>query len=237
MNREARLEYEQALARRRRTMRAARILVPIAVIVVAVLVVTSGGGDDEGTAGVKRTFASAPPMTIDPTATYTATLETTKGTIVIALDAANAPTSVNNFVFLADKKFYDGLTFHRAATDFVIQGGDPKGDGSGGPGYTVQAELPTSPYAIGAVAWAKTGAEPPGTGASQFFIGTGATITTLPLEYGIIGQVTTGLDVAQQIGAFAPESGDGPLTQSVRIKKVTIAKSAPTSTTSSTPAP
>ena len=235
-NREARRQYLEGLERRRRTWKTVRTLAFILVPVIAVGAFISLSGDDKKPANDPPSFKDAPAMAIDPAATYTATIETTEGTIVIALDAANAPESVNNFVFLARKKFYDGLLFSRAATNFVIQAGSPKNDGIGGPGYSVAAELPTG-YVIGSVAWAKGGAEAPGTAGSQWFIGTGEGITTLPVEYGIIGIVTSGLDVAQKIEGFAPPEGDGPLTTKVRIKKVTVTETpASTATTSTTAA-
>ncbi len=166
-----------------------------------------------------------PEMTIDPSKTYTATIETTEGTIVIALDAAQAPTSVNNFVYLSRAGFYDGLLVNRASKNFVIQTGSPNNSTSGGPGYTIQSEAPPGAYEIGSVAWAKTGADPAGTAGSQFFIGTGSNITTLPKDYGYIGKVTQGLDVAQKITGFAPASGDGPPSPSVQMTKVTITES------------
>jgi cyclophilin family peptidyl-prolyl cis-trans isomerase len=204
--------------------------------VLAVVVFLSISSDDDKGAGNARRFKEAPPLTIDPTATYTATIETTEGTIVVALDAANAPTSVNNFVFLARKRFYDGLIFNRASTDFVIQTGSPNNTQAGGPGYSVLAELPTA-YEIGSVAWAKGGAEEPGTASSQFFIATGENATSLPPEYGILGIVTSGLEVAQTIEGFAPATGDGPLTTRVRIRKVTITETPAATTTSTTAAP
>jgi cyclophilin family peptidyl-prolyl cis-trans isomerase len=153
--------------------------------------------------------------------------------MVIALDATTAPRSVNNFVFLARKHFYDGLTFHRVAKDFVIQGGDPKGDGSGGPGYQLKppeaAETPANGYQVGSVAWAKGQSDPPGTAGSQFFVVTAAAqgldgLNQQPYQYGIVGQVLEGLDVAQKIGALAPPSGDGKPTKKVTINKVTISQ-------------
>ena len=163
--------------------------------------------------------------------------------MVVNLDGTTAPKSVNNFVFLARKHFYDGLTFHRVAKDFVIQGGDPKGDGSGGPGYKIQAETPPNGYQVGSVAWAKSPQEQPGTASSQFFIVTSPAptpgqgldaINQQPYQYGIIGNITPdSLGVAQKIGALAPASGDGKPTKKVTIKKVTIAES-PSSTAGST---
>jgi cyclophilin family peptidyl-prolyl cis-trans isomerase len=233
-NREARREYEEQIAKRRRRMRSIRnfafLLTPF-VIIFAVIAITNNSSDNSSSNKIVRSYKSPPPMTIDPSKTYTATLDTSQGTIEIALDATNAPTSVNNFVFLTRHRFYDGLQFNRAAQDFVIQAGSPNNTQSGGPGYSVQAELPTSPYTIGSVAWAKAGNEPDGTAGSQFFIGTGQNITTLPLQYGIIGTVTKGLDVAQKIQGFAPSSGDGPPTTKVTIKKATITESGGATTT------
>lgn len=240
LNREQRRQYQEQLDRRRKRLRALKGFAIIAVPVLAVGVVlsASSGGDAKKAGGpIDRTFDAPPKMTIDPESAYTATIETSEGTIVVELDAKAAPTSVNNFVFLARKRFYDGLRISRVAKDFVIQTGSPDNTQQGGPGYTVQAELPTAPYEIGAVAWAKAGTEAPGTAGSQFFIATGAGISTLPLEYGIIGKVTSGLDVAQAIGALFPESEDGPPTKRVTIRKVTITAFASTVTTTTTTPP
>jgi len=117
------------------------------------------------------------------------------------------------------------LLVNRVAKDFVIQTGSPSNTTQGGPGYTVQAELPQNNYAIGSVAWAKTGAEAAGTAGSQFFIGTGSGITSLPKEYGYLGTVKSGLDVAQKIMGYAPASGDGTPTKKVTMTKVTITES------------
>ena len=103
---------------------------------------------------------------------------TSCGTIVIRLEPKQAPVTVNNFVFLADQGFYNGLTFHRVIPGFVIQGGDPKGDGTGGPGYQFKDELPTTPYTLGDLAMANAG---PNTNGSQFFIVEGAQGTQLPV--------------------------------------------------------
>ena len=165
-------------------------------------------------------------VTIDPNKTYTATIETTQGAIEISLDAKAAPVSVNNFVYLTKAGWYDGLRFNRAVRNFVIQTGSSNNTtAGGGPGYSVQAELPAGAYEVGSVAWAKSGAEPAGTAGSQFFIGTGSQVTTLPKDYGYIGKVTKGLDVAQKIMGFAPASGDGALTTPVTMTKVTITES------------
>ena len=175
-------------------------------------------------APTERPTVSAPQMTIDATKTYTATISTSCGDIVLALDAANAPTSVNNFVALARAGFYDGLTFHRVSPEFVIQGGDPNGDGSGGAGYTIESEgPPNDAYVLGGVAWAKGGSDPAGTASSQFFIITGETGATLPPDYGWIGTVSEGLDVAQTIESLG--TVDGPPQFPAYILSVTISES------------
>jgi len=237
-NRAVKLEQQAAVEKRQRFWRSARgfiiILVPIAALFVF-FALRGGGNDsssssksDKSSQSTKSGASSLPApsgITIDPAKTYTATIETTEGTIEIALDAANAPTSVNNFVYLTKAGFYDGLLFNRAVQNFVIQTGSPDNTTGGGPGYTVQAELPTSAYEVGSVAWAKTSAEPAGTAGSQFFIGTGSNVTSLPKDYGYIGKVTKGLDVAQKIMGFAPSSGDGKPTTNVKMTKVTISES------------
>ncbi|MFN8034620.1 MAG: peptidylprolyl isomerase [Acidimicrobiia bacterium] len=181
----------------------------------------SSGGTVTTTA--PTTLGTAPPITADP-AKSRAGLQTSEGTIVIALDFVNAPKAAGNFATLVGKGFYDGLTFHRAAKDFVIQGGDPKGDGTGGPGYVIQGEVPKTGYKLGSVAMAKTAADPPGTSGSQFFIITGVNGTQLPADYALVGQVTGGLDVAQKIESYAPttEPFDGTPTKKVTITKATL---------------
>ncbi len=240
-NREQRREYEEKLAKRRRMWKTGRtfaiIAVPI-IIVGAVLSITNSGDDGKSS----TTKLSAPKQTIDPNQAYSATIDTTEGPIEIAIAAQQYPKSANNFVYLANKGFYDGLDFIRASTSLgVIQTGSSNNTTSGGgPGYTVQAEVPTdSPaYPVGTVAWAKTGAEPAGTAGSQFFIVTGAGAASLPPDYAVIGTVTSGQDVATAIEQLAPASGDGPLTKKVKMKKVTITTKGivpPSTTASSTP--
>jgi cyclophilin family peptidyl-prolyl cis-trans isomerase len=148
----------------------------------------------------RPTFTEPPPMTIDTAKKYTAVIETSCGKITIDLDAKAAPKTVNSFVFLADKKFYDGLTWHRVVKDFVIQGGDPEGTGSGGPGYQYEDELPTDGYKVGSLAMANSG---PNTNGSQFFVVTGAEGAALPNKYSRFGLVTGGLEVAQKLESFA----------------------------------
>jgi cyclophilin family peptidyl-prolyl cis-trans isomerase len=182
----------------------------------------------------KPQFAGPPPMKIDQKATYTATMVTSCGTIVIELDAARAPRTVNSFVFLAEKGYFDGQYFHRLDTSIdVIQGGDPTGTGGGGPGYAIPDELKGGEtYAPGTLAMANGGAN---TGGSQFFIITGPNGRNLDgnPNYTIFGKVVEGLGVAQRIQglpilnpAAAAEgdlSGQRP-TRAVYIEKVTIRK-------------
>lgn len=239
-NREAARAAAAQAEKRSRTVRAVRNALIVGVIVAGIILilnVTRGDGtkDDEKattttsskpTKSSARSFEAPPPMSIDPSKAYTATLDTSEGEIVIALDAEKAPVAVNNFVFLSREGFYDGLTFHRAAKAFVIQGGDPAGDGSGGPGYTVEGEVPTDHYPEGSLAAAKTGSDPPGTFGSQFFVVTGPNGATLPNDYARFGKVTQGLDVARKIESYAPDTGDGTPTKKVTIDKVTITESA-----------
>jgi cyclophilin family peptidyl-prolyl cis-trans isomerase len=171
-----------------------------------------------------QTYTAAPPMTIDTSKTYTATMTTTCGTITMALDAKEAPKTVNSFVFLARHHFYDGLSFHRVVPDFVVQGGDPKGDGTGGPGYKLPTEPPKNGYTAGSVAMANAGA---GTTGSQFFLtwtASGAKeLGGPPYLYSILGQITKGLDVVKTMGSLA--TGDGPPSHPLYIFKVSISES------------
>ena len=177
-------------------------------------------------AAKQETWKAAPAMTIDATKTYTATMTTSCGTITMVLDPKEAPKTVNSFVFLAKQHFYDGLTFHRIAKDFVVQGGDPTGKGSGGPGYSLPTEPPKNGYVGGSVAMANAGA---GTTGSQFFLTwTDAGAKNLggpPYLYSILGKITKGLDVVKTMGGLAPASGDGAPTHPLYIDKVTISES------------
>ena len=151
-------------------------------------------------------FPAAPPMCINPALHYTATVTTDIGTFVVTLDPNIAPKTVNNFVYLARYRFYDGVIFHRVIPGFVVQGGDPTGTGTGGPGYTIPDELPKAgQYKIGTVAMANTGA--PHTGGSQFFIVVGQSGTQLPPKYSIFGQVTSGMNVVEAINSDGSQSG------------------------------
>jgi cyclophilin family peptidyl-prolyl cis-trans isomerase len=229
-NRELAKAERERLMKRDRRMRSARGLLFVLIPVVAVFVFFTFIRDNSSSSSKtksqpQRSFSAPPKSGINPDKTFTATIETTKGTIDVALDAKNAPIATNNFVFLARKGFYDQLCIDRASKDFVIQGGSPKCDQQGGPGYNVTGEVPTDNYPVGSLAAAKGTNDAAGTMGSQFFIVTGSKGATLPNDYARFGKVTTGLDVAKSIEALAPAAGDGQPTQKVTIKKVTIKES------------
>jgi cyclophilin family peptidyl-prolyl cis-trans isomerase len=169
----------------------------------------------------------APAQTIDPSKTYTVTIKTDLGTIVATLDAKTAPVAVNSFVFLADQKYYNCNTFARVIPQFVNQTGDPTGTTSGSVGYTVQGEVPataTPQYPLGSLAMAKTSAAPAGTTSNQFFIVAGAQGESLPPQYALFGQVTSGLSVVNAINADGSQSGIPP-TVIHRMLSVTVSSS------------
>jgi cyclophilin family peptidyl-prolyl cis-trans isomerase len=141
-------------------------------------------------------YSAVPPMTIDRTKLYLLTITTTRGTIDVCLQPDLAPTTVNVIVTLARNHFYDGLKFHRVVANFVIQGGDPTGSGSGGPGFTFNDEPVRNQYVLGAIAMANSG---PNTNGSQFFICIADDTTKLQPLYNLFGKVRNGLDVAQRI--------------------------------------
>jgi cyclophilin family peptidyl-prolyl cis-trans isomerase len=138
----------------------------------------------------------APEMTIDTAKTYRVTVETTKGRFTMDLQPSLAPKTVNNFVSLARQGYYDGLTFHRYVPDFVIQGGDPTGTGTGGPGYRFEDEPVLGSYREGAVAMANSG---PNTNGSQFFICNSDCQHKLAKSYNLFGYVVLGQDVVNSL--------------------------------------
>lgn len=164
-------------------------------------------------------YSTPPDLTIDLDKSYTATLDTNHGEIVIEFDAARSPLTVNNFVFLAREGYYDGVVFHRVIENFMIQGGDPTGSGRGGPGYRFRDELEgDGSYKRGTVAMANAG---PNTNGSQFFIC--HTDVGLPHSYTIFGRVTSGLETVDSIATTPTDSSDRPK-QDVVIEKVTISE-------------
>ena len=166
-----------------------------------------------------KQYPAAPAMSIDAAKKYVATLHTEKGDIEIELAAAATPITVNNFVFLAREKYYDGVIFHRTIPGFMIQGGDPTGTGMGGPGYKFEDEPVTGQYKRGTVAMANAG---PDTNGSQFFIMHAD--YPLPPNYVIFGQVTKGLEAVDAIATAPTETGgegSKPITP-VKITSVDI---------------
>jgi peptidyl-prolyl cis-trans isomerase B (cyclophilin B) len=162
-----------------------------------------------------HTYKAAPSMTINTAKLYQLTIATAKGTMVACLQPGLAPTTVNAVVTMARNHFYDGLKFHRVVADFVIQGGDPKGDGTGGPGFTFKDEPVLNTYVDGALAMANSGAN---TNGSQFFVclpkaagGAPGQCSTLPHQYNLFGKLQSGLDVAAKIAV-----GDVMTTVTVR---------------------
>ena len=184
--------------------------------------VACGAEAPKGAGEAKPQFDRAPGVdSLDPAVTYRATIETSCGTIDVELDAARAPQTVASFVFLAREGYFDGLTFHRVVPGFVVQAGDPRGDGIGGPGYEFPDELGgRMRYDEGVVAMANSG---PNTNGSQWFIVSGpdgANLDDIP-NYTIFGNVREGMDVVAAIEAVPIGAGDVP-SQAVYIERVTI---------------
>jgi len=219
----------------------------LAIVIVGVILISRGGGDsagdetkttaskEQGEAGGKgakgcteveqpeprEESLSKPKMTTKKGEKVTAVVKTNCGTFDIALATTEALTIANSFAYLAEEGFYDELTFHRIVPEFVIQGGDPTGTGSGGPGYeVVQAPPKNLKYTLGTVAMAKTAEAPAGAAGSQFYVVSGPQGETLPPEYALAGKVTKGLDVVERIGELGgPEEKP---TQPVVIEKMTV---------------
>lgn len=169
-----------------------------------------------------KSFSQPPAMEIDPAKRYTAEMDTSQGSLTIALDPVAAPKTVNNFVFLARQGFYDGVVFHRIIPGFMCQGGDPEGSGRGGPGYRFADELPKpGRYEIGSLAMANSG---PNTNGSQFFIISGPSGVRLPPQYSLFGKVVKGLDIIDTMEKVPTNPGDRPK-EDVVINSVTITES------------
>lgn len=175
----------------------------------------------DGSSERRQHFDAPPPMIIDPAKSYSATMVTSKGTLEIFLDPSAAPVTVNSFVFLARWHYFDGIVFHRVIPGFVLQGGDPTGTGTGGPGYRFDDELPKAGrYELGSLAMANAG---PNTNGSQFFVISGPDGIRLPPLYALFGKVVKGLDVVQAINDIGSPSG-APR-ERVVIESVTITES------------
>lgn len=146
---------------------------------------------------MSKQYSAPPPATIDTSKKYTATFNTSRGTVVVDLFAKDAPNTVNNFVFLAREGFYDGTVFHRVIPNFMIQGGDPTGTGTGGPGYKFQDETKGNPnkHKKGSLSMANAG---PNTNGSQFFI-THIVTDWLDGKHTVFGEVRSGQDVVDAV--------------------------------------
>jgi cyclophilin family peptidyl-prolyl cis-trans isomerase len=191
----------------------------VAAVVVGAILIGRSGGDNSSSssAGVegcekvaqpepKHVSFKQPQQTVKKGEEVSAKIETSCGDFTIALDSERAPKTVNSFVFLSEEGFYDGLSFHRIVPGFVIQGGDPLGNGTGGPGYSVDEKPPANlSYTKGVVAMAKSSAEPPGRSGSQFYVVIGAD-AGLPPEYALVGKVSEGMDVVERIGKLGTAS-------------------------------
>jgi peptidyl-prolyl cis-trans isomerase B (cyclophilin B) len=253
-NRDARRLAMQEAEKRRRRMRTARniglLLIPLVILFVILQLTNSDDSSDKSSASAitctskvppkptTTTLAAAPAMTIDPAKTYTAVMKTSCGDITITLDPKTAPQTVNSFVNLAQKGFYDGTDFHRIVTDFVDQGGDPTGTGNGGPGYQLPDEPPADGYKAGSVAMANAGS---GTTGSQFFLvvsksGAQQLGTTAPYKYSALGTMdSTGLKVAQKINTFGSSDQAGTPTKKIYVFSVKITESGSSTTTTAAP--
>ncbi len=163
-----------------------------------------------------KTYSAPPPMKIDVNKRYTVTLETEKGNIVLELFAKDAPKTVNNFVFLARERFYDGVTFHRVLPGFMAQSGDPTGTGTGGPGYKFEDEFSDKTHETGVISMANSG---PNTNGSQFFI-TFAPQHYLDGRHTVFGRVIEGMDVLNTITLRDPSKN--PTFEGDKILRVTI---------------
>jgi peptidyl-prolyl cis-trans isomerase B (cyclophilin B) len=229
-NRERAREERERLQKRDKQMKTFRSLLIVLVPVMVILVIVSlaGSSDDSGSAS------------FDAKKFYTATIETSEGNIVVALDQ-NTPKATGAFVNFAQDKKYDGLCIDRIARDFVIQGGSKGCDQTTNLGPTVVGEVPTDNYPVGSLAAAKGTNDPAGTFGGQFFIVTGSGGATLPNDYARFGSVTSGLDVAQKIEGLPIQGGanDGKPASKITIKRITVKSSdkapATTSTAPTTP--
>jgi peptidyl-prolyl cis-trans isomerase B (cyclophilin B) len=202
----------------------------VALFLLVLLVAGCGGSNGSGSGGKKSSTrcevtpdVSENPPDITPLEEgkpYRLVVKTNKGPFTIALDTKTSPCTTASIVQLANKGFFNGTIFHRIVPDFVIQGGDPTGTGTGGPGYkTVDTPPETARYTKGVVAMAKTMDEAPGTSGSQFFVVTGADVG-LPPDYAILGKVVEGLDVVERIGKLG-NANEQP-TERVEIQTATV---------------
>jgi peptidyl-prolyl cis-trans isomerase B (cyclophilin B) len=208
-------------------MRRLLLLLPILVLLVGCGTEdNSGSAASEGstmTCEIGGDKSKADLADLDPGKTNSVVVDTSKGSFTFELATKISPCTTASFAGLVKKGFFDGLTFHRIVPGFVIQGGDPEGTGMGGPGYsTVDAPPEDTQYKKGLVAMAKTQAEPAGTSGSQFFVVTGADVG-LPPDYAVLGNVTDGIDVVEEIGKLGdPSDPTGAPTEKITIDKMEL---------------
>ncbi len=208
--------------RRNRTIRNGGIAVAVFVIAFGILTLVNRKGSKKKVAVSPTTTTTT--FKVSPTKTYTASITTNFGTIVLALDAKHDPIGAGRFITLAKNGVYNGSRWHRVVKDFVIQGGAPGGDPSKSVGNPAVGELPKDHYPVGSVAAAKTGPDPAGTFDSQFFIVTGAQQGAgLANDYARFGSVNSGMDVVKKIEALPVGANDDPTTKAT-IDKVTISE-------------
>lgn len=210
-----RVDYESD----RRKLAFLGISLVLLIAVVALIVLPRSGEDDSS----PPTSLDRPGEVISRGDSAQVAFETSEGRFTVALDTDRAFKTANSFAYLAEEGFYDGLTFHRIVPGFVIQGGDPQGDGTGGPGYQIVEKPPADlEYVPGVVAMAKGGADPSGASGSQFFVVTGAGGADLPPDYALVGEVVEGFDVVEKIGALG--GPDERPTREVIIDRATLEK-------------
>jgi peptidyl-prolyl cis-trans isomerase B (cyclophilin B) len=196
-----------------------RLATVAALLAFAFASVVVAADDNSGDVSAKKKKYDKPPeMKIDPAKTYVATIDTDAGKMVAELYPKLAPKTVNSFVFLAREGFYEGTIFHRVIPGFMIQGGDPTGTGSGGPGYTLKAEFNDTKHDRGILSMART--EDPDSAGSQFFV-MHARAPHLDNKYTVFGKVTKGLEVIDKIVNAPKDDNDRP-EKPVKIKKITI---------------
>jgi cyclophilin family peptidyl-prolyl cis-trans isomerase len=203
-------------------------------VLALVLAGCGGGGGDGAAAGECKDIdapasesrhAPKPTSTLDPSKTYEITMETSCGSFTFRVDQEQSPNAAASIVALVKDGFYDNTIFHRIVPEFVIQGGDPTQTGTDGPGYTTLDTPPNdASYVKGTVAMAKSGVEPPGTAGSQFFVVTRAD-AGLPPDYAVVGHVTSGQDVVDEIGKWGENTQEGTPTKVIVIEKATVAES------------
>ena len=215
-------------------MRRALLLSLLGLVLALSLSACGGGGEessssDNGCETVDAPKAkadggeTAPTGSLEAGTTYELVVQTNCGDFTIRLDPKLAPKTTASLVALAEDGFYKDTTFHRVVPGFIIQGGDPTGTGTGGPGYTTTDAPPTDTrYTEGTVAMAKSPADPAGTSGSQFFVVT-APDAGLPPDYAVVGMVTQGMETVNAIEALG--TGDGPPSQPIVIENVTVKKS------------